>query len=84
MYIYFFLLIKCVLTIWMALRNIFEIFGHFDNLYQHFIIKYDLENTKKTFRIWKTENIKDILRTAAEFILNSFKELFQNTSVYQK
>lgn len=54
MYIYFFLLIKCVLTIWMALRNIFEIFGHFDNLYQHFIIKYDLENTKKIF-----QNLKD-------------------------
>ena len=38
----------------MALRNIFEIFGHFDNLYQHFIIKYDLENTKKIF-----QNLKD-------------------------
>lgn len=46
--------------------------------HQHFIFKYDIEMTKRDLSGFErqVENVKGILRTAVEFLLNSFKKSF--------
>ena len=47
--------------------------GNLASTFYHYV--WFRKYKKKSFRIWKTENKKDISRTATEIILNYFKKL---------